>query len=471
MHNPLRHCFGGQTADRSTARRVTSVISVVALLTLTGLFVALMSPRTAAADLLKPTITKDVDANGDNVFNDSENVAKNVTYPLTVTYRLTVTAGSFSHTIVSITDSTTNDIGNCQSLVGTTIAAGSTTSCTYTEVISKAGSAPFVNVATLTYDNAGNDVLSNDSTVNFPGMSLDKSSTTTLITSAGQIVPYSYLISNTGTSLLTGITLVDNKTDAPPSCPSTTLAVGASMTCTGQHTVTLAELTAGGNLVNIATASSNEAPDATDTVSIPIVPPPPPANSGAKTMGFWQNRNGQGIITGQAASGVCPSATWLRQYAPFQDLSASANCAAVATYVYNLIKGSTSNCGGATCNAMLKAQMLATALDVYFSNRHPDVFELRERVVGLRRRLEHDRVTDARVRSESVERRRLNVVWQRQGDAGPRQGRLRRDQQRGRDPDLTGRRLTRQHTGPQPWGPDYFSNRPFGPWKSGRCWC
>jgi len=36
--------------------------------------------------------------------------------------------------------------------------------------------------------------------------------------------------------------------------------------------------------------------------------------------------------------------------------------------VYNVIKGSTSNCGGSTCNAMLKAQMLATALDVYFSD-------------------------------------------------------------------------------------------------------
>src|SRR5262249_56576941 len=38
----------------------------------------------------------------------------------------------------------------------------------------------------------------------------------------------------------------------------------------------------------------------------------------------------------------------------------------VATYVYNVIKAAT--CGGSTCNAMLKAQMLATALDVYFSD-------------------------------------------------------------------------------------------------------
>jgi hypothetical protein len=352
------------------SRPLLKGIAVVTLLTLTGLLISFASARPAAAVGDKPTVTKSVDANGDGIFNDSENVAKNVTYPLTVTYQLTLTAGSFNHKIVSITDSTTSDIGSCSSLVGSTIIAGSSTPCTYTEVLSGPGTSTFVNTATVTYDSAGGDVLSNDSKVDFPGMSLDKSSTTTLITAAGQVVPYSYLITNTGTSSLSGISLVDNKTDSAPSCPSTTLAVGASMTCTGSHTVTLAELTAGGNLVNIATASSNEAPDASDTVSIPIQPPPPPptGDTGARTMGFWQNKNGQGIISGQAASGVCPSATWLRQFAPFQDLSATATCSAVATYVYNLIKGSASNCGGATCNAMLKPQMLATALDVYFSN-------------------------------------------------------------------------------------------------------
>jgi hypothetical protein len=84
-------------------------------------------------------------------------------------------------------------------------------------------------------------------------------------------------------------------------------------------------------------------------------------------MGFWQNKNGQGIISGQAKTGVCASGTWLRQYPPFQDLSSTATCAQVATYVYNVIKAATCSTGG-TCNTMLKAQMLSTALDVYFSD-------------------------------------------------------------------------------------------------------
>jgi hypothetical protein len=91
-----------------------------------------------------------------------------------------------------------------------------------------------------------------------------------------------------------------------------------------------------------------------------------PAQTGALTMGFWQNKNGQGIITGQAKTGPCPSAAWLTQYAPFQDLSPTATCAQVASYVSSVISAAT--CGSSTCNAMLKAQMLATALDVYFSD-------------------------------------------------------------------------------------------------------
>lgn len=92
-----------------------------------------------------------------------------------------------------------------------------------------------------------------------------------------------------------------------------------------------------------------------------------PAHTGALTMGFWQNKNGQKIISGGgSAAGVCTSGTWLRQYAPFQNLSATASCAQVATYVYNVIKAA--NAAGTSMNPMLKAQMLATALDVYFSD-------------------------------------------------------------------------------------------------------
>ncbi len=92
-----------------------------------------------------------------------------------------------------------------------------------------------------------------------------------------------------------------------------------------------------------------------------------PAKTGALTMGFWQNKNGQGIITGGVSTaGVCNSGTWLRQYLPFQDLSNAATCAQVGTYVTNIIKAA--GAAGTSMNPMLKAQMLSTALDVYFSD-------------------------------------------------------------------------------------------------------
>ncbi len=88
--------------------------------------------------------------------------------------------------------------------------------------------------------------------------------------------------------------------------------------------------------------------------------------SGALTMGFWQNKNGQGIITSYCAGTSGTSLkTFLTSYKPFQDITATA-CKDIATYVYNVIKAA--NASGASMNAMLKAQMLATALDVYFSN-------------------------------------------------------------------------------------------------------
>jgi len=108
---------------------------------------------------------------------------------------------------------------------------------------------------------------------------------------------------------------------------------------------------------NTAATGTGQTSNASVTVCGPV--------AGGLTMGFWQNKNGQGIITGgSSVSGVCASGTWLRQYAPFQDLSATATCTQTASYVYNVVKAA--NASGSSMNAMLKAQMLATALDVYF---------------------------------------------------------------------------------------------------------
>ena len=102
-----------------------------------------------------------------------------------------------------------------------------------------------------------------------PRLTVDKTSTTTSITAAGQVVPYTFLVTNTGNVTVTGIAVTDPKVPTI-TCDATSLAPGISMTCTGSHTVTLAEMDASsGTLVNTVTVKSS-APDATDSNTIPV---------------------------------------------------------------------------------------------------------------------------------------------------------------------------------------------------------
>jgi hypothetical protein len=104
-------------------------------------------------------------------------------------------------------------------------------------------------------------------------------------------------------------------------------------------------------------------------------------DTGGLTIGFWQNNNGQAKLAGAGVngSGVCLLTVYLRGFAPFQDLSQTATCGTAITstknsaiinttvtaYVYTLVKAASAS--GATMDAMLKAQMLATALSAYFT--------------------------------------------------------------------------------------------------------
>lgn len=78
---------------------------------------------------------------------------------------------------------------------------------------------------------------------------------------------------------------------------------------------------------------------------------------GEGTIGFWQNKNGQDLIK---TADQAKLKAYLTTYNPFKDLTTQV----IATYVTNVVKSASAS--GAAMNAMLKAQMLSTALDVYF---------------------------------------------------------------------------------------------------------
>jgi hypothetical protein len=92
-----------------------------------------------------------------------------------------------------------------------------------------------------------------------------------------------------------------------------------------------------------------------------------PARTGALTIGFWKNTNGNGLIQNYCApSGKTGLAVYFSGLGggngPFKD-AAGKSCSQLVTYVNSILSGASAT----DMNKMLKAQMLGSALDVYFS--------------------------------------------------------------------------------------------------------
>ncbi|WP_203995144.1 beta strand repeat-containing protein, partial [Sphaerisporangium rufum] len=187
--------------------------------------------------------------------------------PITYSYTVTNT-GNTTLTNVAAADTAFSGTGpppvvNCPV---TTLAPQASTTCTGTYVTTQAdldaGVVVNTAVATGTPPQAP-PITSPPSTVTvtmnyLPSLALSKSASPVTVTQAGQTVTYSYAIVNTGNKTLTGVTAADTAfsgTGTPPviTCPVTTLAPGATTTCTGTYAVTQADIDAGA-VVNTAVA-------------------------------------------------------------------------------------------------------------------------------------------------------------------------------------------------------------------------
>ncbi|MEQ1872665.1 MAG: hypothetical protein ABL953_02970 [Ilumatobacteraceae bacterium] len=88
-----------------------------------------------------------------------------------------------------------------------------------------------------------------------PTINVAKSALPTSVSSVGQAVAYSFLVTNTGNVTLTGVVVTDPLPGlSAVSCPVSTLAPSASTTCTANYTTTQADLDAG-SIANTATAA------------------------------------------------------------------------------------------------------------------------------------------------------------------------------------------------------------------------
>jgi hypothetical protein len=114
------------------------------------------------------------------------------------------------------------------------------------------------------------------------------------------------------------------------------------------------------NTATFTTSTSGTTGSASQTVTVCG-----PANTGTLTIGFWKNTNGQNLVNTYCQKGGNNLGTYLAGLGagsgPFSD--AQTSCSSLKTYVYNILNGASAT----DMNKMLKAQMLAAALDVWFS--------------------------------------------------------------------------------------------------------
>lgn len=182
---------------------------------------------------------------------------------ITYTYVVTNTRGD--GTLTSLTDDKVTGI-SCPT---TSIPVNTSLTCTgsYTTTAADVTAGSVTNNATASGD-ACNDGCLRTATaqatitlVAQPAWTLTNAPSPTTYTAAGQVISYSYMLTNTGNVTIGSITLTDvsvapanNKPAGTPTCPATFLAAGAGMTCTGSYTTTAADVTAG-SVTNTATAT------------------------------------------------------------------------------------------------------------------------------------------------------------------------------------------------------------------------
>ncbi|MFF2662899.1 hypothetical protein ACFVUH_36795, partial [Kitasatospora sp. NPDC058032] len=193
----------------------------------------------------------------------------NVGDTITYTYTVTNTGTAAVHDL-TVTDDRVSPV----SCSATTLAAGRSTTCTGTYVVTTADAAAgsVTNHATVNgLDPQGEPVASPpaEETVtvtSVASLSLTKKASTAGPVNVGDTITYTYTVTNTGTAAVHDLTVTDDRV-SPVSCSATTLAAGRSTTCTGTYMVTTADAAAG-SVTNHATANG------LDPLDRPVQSPP-----------------------------------------------------------------------------------------------------------------------------------------------------------------------------------------------------
>lgn len=137
-----------------------------------------------------------------------------------------------------------------------------------------------------------------------PAITLHKTADKTVVTAVGEVVTYTFVVTNTGNTPLSNV-LVSDARVTQVNCPATILAVDEAMTCTAQYSVT-AEDVAATFFTNVALASgSNGGTTVTDTdearVGVGEILPPETPTSGVTFESGYDDAQAEAAMKAAAA--------------------------------------------------------------------------------------------------------------------------------------------------------------------------
>jgi SdrD B-like domain len=110
---------------------------------------------------------------------------------------------------------------------------------------------------------------------------------------------YQFIVTNTGETILSNISVRDNSFGGTITCPTATLAIGASMTCTADtlHSITLPEANAGSVSMNATALSAYKGNSYSKPANLSTTVSQNPAISLEKTLDYYTDNDSSSSIT------------------------------------------------------------------------------------------------------------------------------------------------------------------------------
>jgi uncharacterized repeat protein (TIGR01451 family) len=191
---------------------------------------------------------------------------------VSIGYSFTLTnLGNVPINSISMTGSKTGSI----SCPATPLAVGGTATCTssYTTLPADLGSNIPYSATALGVPAGGtlaNAAVSGSITFTaLPALTIAEVATSPeTYSNAGQVIAYSFKVTNTGNVTIGSIAVTDTKVSAI-TCPATTLTLGASTTCTGSYTTVASDVLTG-SITDIAGATPVTSPAVTKTLHLDV---------------------------------------------------------------------------------------------------------------------------------------------------------------------------------------------------------